>query len=301
MIQSLAYLGFTSPAADEWRTFGPDELGLQLAPDGPEGAVRLRLDERAYRLAVAPGERDDLDHVGWEVGDEAGLDAVVARLAAAGLSTERDDALAAERGVAALARFTDPFGFRHELTHGPTDGGPFVPGRPLTGRFVTGDQGLGHAVLLVPDLDAGLDFFVGVLGFRLSDHVEVGRLSLRFLHCNRRHHTVALAAVPGMAGLHHVMVELTSVDDVGRGLDLVTAAGRSLSMSLGRHPNDLVTSFYVRTPSGFDLEYGTGGRTIDDDATWTVETYDAISLWGHRPPEGGAPRPAIVRPVGARG
>ena len=59
-------------------------------------------------------------------------------------------------------------------------------------------------------------------------------------------------------------------------------------MSLGRHTNDLMTSFYVRTPSGFEIEYGTGGRLIDDD-TWKVGAYDAQSLWGHRPPPGGAP------------
>ena len=37
------------------------------------------------------------------------------------------------------------------------------------------------------------------------------------------------------------------------------------------------------TPSGFEIEYGAGGREVDD-ATWQVETYDATSLWGHKPP-----------------
>ena len=40
-------------------------------------------------------------------------------------------------------------------------------------------------------------------------------------------------------------------------------------MTLGRHTNDLMTSFYVRTPSGFEIEYGTGGLVVDDD-TWEV-------------------------------
>jgi hypothetical protein len=55
-------------------------------------------------------------------------------------------------------------------------------------------------------------------------------------------------------------------------------------MSLGRHTNDLMTSFYVRTPSGFEIEYGYGGVLIEDEASWQVDTYDAISLWGHKPP-----------------
>ena len=41
-------------------------------------------------------------------------------------------------------------------------------------------------------------------------------------------------------------------------------------MTLGRHTNDLMTSFYVRTPSGFEIEYGTGGLVVDDD-TWQVD------------------------------
>ena len=31
-------------------------------------------------------------------------------------------------------------------------------------------------------------------------------------------------------------------------------------MTLGTHTNDRMTSFYVRTPSGFEIEYGFGGR-----------------------------------------
>lgn len=299
MIKSLAYLGFSSPAAHEWRTFGPEVLGAQLASDGPDGAVRLRIDERAPRLVIAPAEHDDLAYLGWDVGDSASMEAVIERLAAHGITAEHDEALAAVREVDALAAFTDPFGFRHELTHGLADAGPFTPGRPLVGRFLTGDEGMGHLVLLVPDLDDGLGFFVDVLGFRLSDHIEQGGLSLRFLHCNSRHHTLALGAVPGMAGMHHIMLELTSLDDVGHGLDIVNARGIPVAMSLGRHPNDLMTSFYVRTPSGFDLEYGTGGRTIVDDSTWEVGTYDSISIWGHQPPSSGPLFPGILRTVEA--
>jgi hypothetical protein len=73
------------------------------------------------------------------------------------------------------------------------------------------------------------------------------------------------------------------MDDVGRALDRVVAAGLPISSSLGKHTNDRMTSFYVRTPSGFDVEYGWGGVEIDD-ATWQVTSYDATSIWGHRSP-----------------
>jgi hypothetical protein len=42
-------------------------------------------------------------------------------------------------------------------------------------------------------------------------------------------------------------------------------------------------SFYMRGPSGFEVEYGWGAREVDD-AVWQVARYDVPSLWGHRPP-----------------
>lgn len=299
MIRSFAYVGFTSPAAAQWRSFGTEVLGAQLV-DRADGAVALRVDDRAERIVVHPGDVDDVAYLGWDCGDGAGLDDAVARVRAAGIDVADEPDVAAVRHVAALASFTDPLGFRHELTHGLAAAGAFTPGRPMSG-FLTGDQGLGHMVLLVPDLDAAMQFLTGVLGFLVSDHIEVTEagMSLRFLHCNARHHTLALAAVPGLVGVHHLMLEVVDVDDVGRALDIVNERGLLLSMSLGRHTNDLMTSFYVRTPSGFEIEYGAGGRLIDD-ATWTVETYDAMSLWGHKPPAAPLP-PGILRPVAAVG
>lgn len=297
MINSFAYIGFTSPSAEEWRSFGPDVLGAQLADHDDDGAVALRIDDHAARIVIHPGGTNDVAYVGWDCGDADGLAAAVAKVESAGYAVAHDDRVAAVRKVEALATFTDPWGFRHELTHGLADAGAFAPGRPMSG-FVTGDQGLGHIVFLLPDLDDGLRFYIDVLGFRLSDHIEMG-LSLRFLHCNPRHHTVALATVPGMVGVHHLMLEVNDVDDVGRTLDLVNAHAIPVAMGLGRHTNDFMTSFYVRTPSGFEIEYGAGGRVIDDD-NWEIETYDAMSIWGHKPP-GDPLFPGVLHPFAPAG
>ena len=294
MIQSLSYIGFQSPDAEAWLEFGPEILGAELAERGADGAVRLRVDDAAARISVHPGERNDLAYLGWEVGGPEALDAAVESLEKQGLLVRRGDAaLAAQRAVSELACFSDPFGFRHELSYGLlTRPGTFRPGRAMSG-FVTGSAGLGHVVLIVPDLAAAERFFCGVLGFRLSDRIDRG-LSIRFLHCNPRHHTLAFAAIPGMVGMHHLMLEVASLDDVGTALDRCNARKLPLAMGLGRHTNDWMTSFYVRSPSGFEIEYGWGGRSVDD-STWEVRSYDAQSIWGHHPP---AQRllPGVLRP-----
>jgi extradiol dioxygenase len=297
MIESLAYIGFTSPNHDEWRDFGSCVLGMELADDGDDGAVRLRLDDRDHRIAIHPGERNDLAYLGWSVAGPDGLAAATTTLAAAGFDVQRgDDELANRRHVAEVSWFTDPIGVRHELAWGQEHRpGSFRPGRPLSG-FVTGDGGLGHVVMLVPDLAAAESFYTSVLRFGLSDQVRMGPMILRFLHCNERHHTVALAGVPGMKGVHHLMVEVASLDDVGTAYDICRAQGIPLAMDLGRHTNDRMTSFYVRTPGGFEIEYGCGGVLVDDG--WSVDSYDAISIWGHKPPA--EPLfPGLIYPVDA--
>jgi 2,3-dihydroxybiphenyl 1,2-dioxygenase len=296
VIRSLAYLGFRSPNASEWESFGPEVLGLELAPPGPDGAVRLRNDDAAWRLAIHPAEGDDLAYLGWSVGDASGLEETAAALAAAGIDVQAGgDVLAAERGVDALSWFVDPFGFRHEFVYGQAvEPGTFTPGTPGT-SFVTGDGGLGHVVLVVPDLEAATVLFRDVLGFRHSDDIDMG-LRVRFFHCNSRHHTLAVAEVPTMAGVHHVMLEVDDVDTVGRAYDVATERGLPIAMTLGRHTNDHMTSFYVRTPSGFEVEYGCGGRLIDVGRSWTPEHFDAMSVWGHRPPAEPL-LPGILRPL----
>lgn len=79
------------------------------------------------------------------------------------------------------------------------------------------------------------------------------------------------------------MLEVSSLDDVGSTHDVCLERGVPIVSSLGRHTNDHMTSFYLETPAGFQIEYGTGGRLIDD-RTWQVQTYDAASTWGHRAP-----------------
>ena len=296
MIDSLAYIGFTSPHGSDWLSFGPEVLGLQVAGTDPDGTVRLRNDEVAWRIAVHPGEVDDLAYIGWAVDGPEGLAAAVARLAAVGVDVVVDGERAAERGVSGLAHFTDPFGFRHELAHGlPVAEAPFVPGRAMEGGFVTGKGGLGHIVLIVPDLDAATDFYLGTLGFEHSDDIDMG-LYVRFAHCNPRHHTLAFSAVPGMVGVHHLMLEVEQPDDVGRALDIVNERGLPLAMTLGKHTNDEMFSFYVRTPSGFEIEYGSGGRLIDTSEPWQPEHFEAMSHWGHKPPAE-ILFPGIIKPL----
>ena len=121
-----------------------------------------------------------------------------------------------------------------------------------------------------------------VLGFRISDYIG----TMTFLHCNPRHHSIAIQpSNPDLPRsrdkkMWHFMLETQTLDDVGTALDLAGKTGATLATTLGRHSNDQMVSFYVVTPSGFEVEYGWGGRLVDD-ATWQVQRHDRGGLWGH--------------------
>ena len=63
--------------------------------------------------------------------------------------------------------------------------------------FVTGQQGLGHVVLVVPDLIEAMEFYKKILGFTVSDEIDLFGNRVVFFHVNPRHHTLALMGIPG--------------------------------------------------------------------------------------------------------
>jgi 2,3-dihydroxybiphenyl 1,2-dioxygenase len=193
--------------------------------------------------------------------------------------TTEPQSLADARRVRALISFHDPAGNRLEAFYGAEiDDTPFSPGRSISG-FRTGPLGLGHAVLTVDNIDSMMAFYVDVLGFGLSDYMEKP-FRAYFFHVNARHHSLALIET-GKNGMHHLMVELFALDDVGQSYDVALSEPDRVSVTLGRHTNDFMTSFYCKTPSAFMIECGWGGREIDP-ATWQpVEMQDGPSLWGH--------------------
>ncbi|MCA1005727.1 VOC family protein [Rhodococcus hoagii] len=301
MIKSLAYVGISCPDAQEWATFGTEVLGMQLVPRSDEGVVRLRMDDAAYRLAVHPAETRDVRYIGWTITDEIAAESARTQLESAGVTVRTATAEeAAERRVGGYLWFNDPFGFRHELAWGQVvEIGTFQPARPMSG-FMTGEQGMGHVVLFVPDIAEADRFFGRVMGFKLSDRVVEYGSDLRFYHVNGRHHSLAVVGTPGVVGLHHLMLETTSLDDVGNALDICHAREIPVVQTIGRHTNDLMTSFYVFTPSHFRIEYGYGGLEVDD--LWVPKTFASSSIWGHKRPSEykHLPRGLVVdRPVTA--
>jgi 2,3-dihydroxybiphenyl 1,2-dioxygenase len=279
-IQSLGYVGVNTTELDAWRRFAGDLLGMQAVGRARDRSFALRLDDRCQRMLIDESTVNGGAYYGLEVADATALEAATRELEARGVAVEAasGDELA-HRDVAGMVHFCDPAGNRIELFHGLARAAqPFTPTRPLSG-FRTGALGLGHAVFSVPSIAAVLPFYTDVLGLRLSDYADEP-FKATFLHANARHHSIALIESPRTC-LHHLMVEVLALDDVGQAYDRVLLEDNLVGATLGRHTNDYMLSFYAWSPSRFLVEYGWGGRSIDE-ASWAPYRLEhGPSLWGH--------------------
>jgi biphenyl-2,3-diol 1,2-dioxygenase len=273
----LGALGFEVRDVGAWRAFLTEVIGLVEGDD-----LRFRMDEHGYRIQLREGPADDLAFLAWET-DDATLDVRVDRLRTARVGVTEAEAT----GVRRRFLFADPSGIPTELVSGaalaPTPfRSPVVPS-----GFVADDLGLGHIVLTAKDKATSVQFYTDNLGFRLSDHIVCEMygypVDLSFFHANARHHSVAFGA-PLPHRLHHFMIEARDLDDVGLAHDRTLKFGLPIMNTPGRHPNDRMFSFYAKTPSGFQFEFGWGGRRIDDEEAWRPTTYDRVSEWGHHAP-----------------
>lgn len=283
----LAYLGIEVPDPASLSSFFGDVIGLVPGEPGADGALTWRNDGKAHRVIIQPGPANDAMFVGFEAATAEVLSTIAERLRAAGFALD-DSGDAASRRVERLVRVDAPWGTPVEIVTGlATVATPYST--PLVpGGFLTDGVGFGHVVLATTAFEESLRF-VEALGLVQSDWLEMEiaagvELQVHFFHCNERHHTLALAKAPFELPqkLHHLMVETKERDDVGAAFDRVWTTDLAIANGLGRHDNDGMFSFYVKSPAGFQVEVGHGARVITDD--WDDNRrYDRISAWGHQP------------------
>lgn len=281
-VKALGYVGVGTSNLEEWSQYATGLLGLQKV-DKSRSSLAFRMDDRKQRIAIKESKIEGIEFTGWEVSDADALQSLAALLEKSGVPVSHaDKALTDERHVMDLIYFLDPIGNRVEVFHGAAVATEaFAPGRAISG-FRTGVNGLGHIVYTVDTAQTVkkmTEFYIGLLGFRLTDYYSEP-FEARFLHVNPRHHSLAIIQT-GTTALHHLMMELYSFDDVGQGYDIAVKQEDRIAATLGRHTSDFMTSFYAWTPSQFMIEYGWGGRAIDPDSWKAFERREGPSLWGH--------------------
>lgn len=285
----MGYAVIESRQTDAWRQLLGEALGMQ-ADNLSDGAVAARMDDHERRLLVVPGPSEDLQALGMELADEQALSIVLKRLQRRGIEVRESTPEAArQRGVARFWHFTGPKALQIELYCEPR----LIGTRPrmATGSFVTGDKGFGHVAMSTRRPDRMKQFWCEIFDLRHTDdvHYTISGVPMlfEFMRLNQRHHSIAFVSTPKIrldpirTRIQHLEVQAASLDDLSAAWERCRALGLTIAMSVGQHANDKAVSFYVATPSGFDIEFGWNPLLVDE-ANWQPEVWSRISVWGHR-------------------
>lgn len=285
-VTKLAYMGFNVANFNDWHTILFDILGLEQRTDSPDGRIKLRYDQYHHRFTFIDSDADSVAFVGWEVDTIDQFNEMYTHLAGMGIGVElASDAEKQDRMVLELMKFKGPDNVPYEICFSPFhDNQPYTPSCPRFDGFNTGDLGLGHILYCHEDPKEAVEFYRQALGMKISDYIHWDEAKATFMHCNPRHHSIAVCNPcfgTGAGELNHFMLQAENIDDVGRAYDRVEELNVPLILTLGKHTNDKMTSFYMITPAGFAIEYGYGGEEIRDYDNWDIELYNAPKIWGH--------------------
>jgi catechol-2,3-dioxygenase len=138
---------------------------------------------------------------------------------------------------------------------------------------------LGHVLLFTPDVERQKQFYIDVLGLKLSDQVP-GLIS--FLRCSTDHHNLALAHAD-RPGFHHGSFEVGGIDEIALGAAGMRERGWQPAWGLGRHCIGSNFFYYIRDPWGSYAEYYFDLDYIPEDAPWEPRDWEAeyaLYVWG---------------------
>ena len=279
-VTELGYLGFGVSNLTKWKEYATEVIGAEWFEEGD--VAYLRFDLWHHRIILHQDACDDLLYVGWRVSDAQALDAMAEKLKAAKIKfSVGTSAEASQRKVMGLLKLMSPGDIPTEIFWGPQVDAhkPFHPGRPLFGRFKTGDN-LGFAHIVLREHGTAEPFYK-TLGFKGTAEYKVeipGGIVVTpvFMYCNERQHSLAYALGPGAKRCHHMMLEYTDVKDMGQAHDIAKKMGVEFTMSIGTHANDGALSFYTASPSGWQVELGWGVQPPPQH-----QQYYVADIFGH--------------------
>jgi catechol-2,3-dioxygenase len=209
------------------------QFGLTIRGVDDDRAL-LTCDDEPYCLELIAGDSPGHDHTAFELRRGCGLPDAEVHLRDVGIDYEREDG---------TLRVADPDGNIVDLMACR----PRVSDRPAHARPTTAlpadhPRKLGHVNFLCTDLSIGSDFYVDVLGMRVTDYLGDAGI---WLHVGSDHHVIALVASP-FAHFHHLAFDLVDFGQMRVALDHLGRHGRWLGWGPARHGIGGNIASYVR-------------------------------------------------------
>jgi 2,3-dihydroxy-p-cumate/2,3-dihydroxybenzoate 3,4-dioxygenase len=273
-VTDLHFVALAVPDLAAEREFFTDAWGLVEVGE-QDGKVYFAAEgsQHPYVIRLRQDAERKTDLLGFSAASRADVDALFEQVKAAGAKIISDPGPADGPAGGYAFRFFDPDGRAVEVICDTQTRQPRALGK---GEAIP--IGLSHVVLHSPDIRKLEAFYRDALGFRLSDWI--GEFMV-FLRCNSAHHRLAI--LPGPPALNHVAFDVSSVDELMRGLARLHEKGVKLSWGPGRHTAGNNTFTYYLTPNGNAVEYTSDLEEVDDE-TWQPTVYEATPAvtdqWG---------------------
>jgi catechol 2,3-dioxygenase-like lactoylglutathione lyase family enzyme len=197
------------------------------------GPGRLSCDDEPYSLELIEGGEPGFDHVAWGLARGVTLDDAAARLRALGVEHTTGDQIEladVEGNAIHLLPYREP---ASRLVAHARPAGPIATGHP---------RKLGHVNFLTGRIQEQKDFYVDVLGMRLTDWL--GDAGVWF-HLGGVHHEMAFVD-KAYAHFHHLALDVVDIGQMRDALDHLGRHGRWLGWGPTRHGVGGNIASYVR-------------------------------------------------------
>lgn len=189
----------------------------------------------------------------FEIAHDTDIADVEKALAKQGIRSERTNDSAP--GISSALKFADPKGTEIEL---------FTAWKSLSDEQAAKGIAvvkLGHVAYFTPDLAKTIEFYSGVLGFKISDWI--GDYFV-FMRCNPDHHTVNFFK-GDKAHLHHIAFELADFEHMKKACDTLARNKIDLSWGPVRHGPGHNISIYYRESDDQIVELFTDLDSMPDE------------------------------------
>jgi catechol 2,3-dioxygenase-like lactoylglutathione lyase family enzyme len=252
-VKRLGHVTFETPDVERQVEHYTRVVGLTVASQGPQRVILTTpLGEEAVVLERGPHQRC----TGLSLQVDPGFDLAVAhrKLQENGVRSERRRDITP--GLGDVTTFAAPDGVRVDL---------FGEERPASHAYVpTGlaPVKLGHIAFMVPDPKLMVDFYTGLLGFRVSDWAGD---FFAFLRCGPDHHTVNFLRGDEKR-MHHFAFELKDWAHVQQACELFGRTETPIIWGPGRHGIGHNIFLYHFDPDGQVVEYYTEMDQMKDES-----------------------------------
>jgi catechol 2,3-dioxygenase len=277
-ILRLSHVEIRVPDLELATAYYTEVLGLLETDREPQRVFLKCWDEHQHHsviLRYAPTY--GLETMGFKVSDREDLDQFQERLDAAGVHTKRFGAGELGPGSGETLRFDAPSGHTTDLVWGMRQVGNLLPltNPPPEPQGLVGihPPRLDHLFLMCEDVDGVTDFFLDVLGFRVTEQImaDDGHRLASFLERTHTSHDLAFITGPNGA-FHHVAFWLDDWTALRNAADICSYHGMRIDAGPTRHGATRGWGLYFFDPAGNRNEVYTGGYWADPDrepVTWT--------------------------------